>query len=150
MKAQQFLSPVSRVCIAVVVGCSLLGGCMPPRVNLIRTGAVSVRTEAPPSLRLSAAAYAEPDTLFIYGTVEERIGTLYPVVGHIDVEVWGADSRLLDAQRVPYRVRTTHRKKYRRATFSARFPRVPPQGSVLIVRHHLDMHTCRDRQTSAA
>lgn len=141
MPARQFLSPVFRVCIAVVVGSSFLSGCMPPRVNLVQTGAVAVRTEAPPYLQLSAAVYAEANTLTVYGTVEERIGTIWPRAGHVDVEVWGADGGLLDTQSVPYRVHSTHRKRHRRSIFRARLPRLPPQGAVLTLRHHYGMHT---------
>jgi hypothetical protein len=121
--------------VSVIVGSGLLGGCMPKGVNLIKTGTVSTHTEAPESLELSAAVYAEAGTLIVYGTARHRSLTEWPV-GHVDVEVTEADGTLLSAQHVPYHLDPVRRAGMRQATFRATFPAVPPAGAVITLRHH--------------
>ena len=131
------LSYLRFTLVSVMVCSGILGGCMPKGVNLIKTGTVSTHTEAPENLQLSAAVYAESGTLIVYGTARHRSLTDWPV-GHVDVEVTGADGTLLSAQHVPYRLDSSRRAGLRQATFRAKFPAVPPAGAVITLRHHPD------------
>ena len=69
------------VLVSVGVSLHLLGGCMPKRVDLVKTGTVSIRTQAPEDLRLSAAAYGEDRTLVIAGNAHGDAGVPLPPPG---------------------------------------------------------------------
>ena len=66
------------VLVSVGVSLHLLGGCMPKRVDLVKTGTVCIRTQAPEDLRLSAAAYGEDRTLVIAGNAHGDAGVPLP------------------------------------------------------------------------
>lgn len=126
--------------VGLGVGVSILGGCMLKRVDLAQTGAVSLRTEAPEHIHLSAAVYAESDTLIVSGSVHMHSRIMRPFAGHIDVEVMRSDGERLYTQRMPYWVKFSPKQRYPHATFTATFPTPLLQGFVITVRHHADAH----------
>jgi len=141
MARKGFLRQGRLVFVCVVMSVSLFGGCMSKRVNLVRTGAVSIRTDAPEHIQLSAAVYGDPDKITVYGTALASPGGPTPISGHVDVEVIGPDNALLDVQHVPYsRDNTLRRAIIRQATFRANIPVIPSRGVVIILRHHVGVH----------
>jgi hypothetical protein len=129
------------VLVSVGVSLTLLGGCMPKRVDLVKTGTVSLRTQAPEDLRLSASAYVEDGTFVIVGAARGGAGAPPPSSGHVDIDVTGPAGHVLAAQHVPYQVVSLPRRQRGwSATFRATFATAPPSGAIIILRHHPGVH----------
>jgi hypothetical protein len=76
-------------------------------------------------------------------------GTSRSISGHVDVEVIGPDNVLLAIQHVPYSQWDSRRRAMiRQATFLAKFPAVPSQGVVIVLRHHPAAREGREEGTS--
>jgi hypothetical protein len=114
---------------------------MPQRVDLVKTGTVSINTQAPEDLQLSASAYIEDRTFVISGNARGGSGAPLPLPGHVDIVVMGPDGQVLATQHVPYQVVPMPRQlRGWYATFRATFATVPPAGAVITLQHHLGAH----------
>lgn len=128
---------------------ALLGGCASGN-DLIAAGLVTAEPRLDPALRKPPEIYAENGDLVVSGRLER--GLPLEDAGHIDVVVVAPDGKTVYDARLDYEGETTsshestgpkhgvyQRVRTRRygsyLAYSVRFPGLPPEGSVVRVRH---------------
>lgn len=122
--------------------------------DMIAAGRVTLEPKIDRVLRRPPDVYEEGGDLVIAGRLER--GVPRDLDGHIDVTVIAPDGVTVYDAQVNYRADTVatagtptpRHGAFRRAhtrygsygVYSIRFPGLPPDGSVLRVRHHPDVH----------
>lgn len=139
--------------LAVLAGISLLGGCATHR-DMIAAGRVSLEPKIDRALRRPPEVYEEEGDLVVAGRLER--GLPRDLGGHIDVTVIAPDGATVYGAQVNYRAdtvatagtpgprhgsfRRSHTRYGSYGVYSVRFPGLPPDGSVVRVRHDPDAH----------
>ncbi|MBX3403757.1 MAG: hypothetical protein KF699_10145 [Phycisphaeraceae bacterium] len=139
---------------------ALLGGCTSGN-DLIAAGRVTVEPRIDRSLRKPPEVYEDKGDLIVAGRLER--GLPRDLGGHIDVTVLAPDGATVYDARLNYRadtvssvgIRAPRHSSFRRAhtrygsygVYSVRFPGLPPDGSVVKIRHdpapHAEGHLMR-------
>ncbi|MGD9692400.1 MAG: hypothetical protein AB7G17_13265 [Phycisphaerales bacterium] len=137
------------VLMSLLAGASLLGGCASGN-DLIAAGRVAVEPHIAQTMRKPPEVYEDKGDLVIAGRLERSLQR--DLAGHIDVAVIGPDGAMVYDAKVNYNGVTTYNKEWsgpKHAVFrqvrtrrygsywaySVRFPGLPPEGSVVKVRH---------------
>lgn len=126
---------------ALALGSTLTIGCAGARPNLAESGALRVeRPDTPKASVTQAYLYRdEGGGLLVSGKVKRDTGHAMALGGHVDVAVYGPEGRMLEQVSVSYLPGDLQQFKSQRrmgASFSARFPTMPPQGSTIRVAFH--------------
>lgn len=132
---------------------TLLGGCASGN-DLIAAGRVTVEPRIDRSLRKPPEVYEDKGDLIVAGRLER--GLPLDLGGYIDVTVLAPDGATVYKSQVNYRADTEssvgapgpRHSSFRRAhtrngsygVYSVRFPGLPPDGSVVKVKHELPPH----------
>lgn len=134
---------------AVALSC-LLGGCASDRTDLVKTGYLSLQPTLTASLAHPPEVYERDGGLVVDGWLDSSEVTKG---GHVDIQVIGPDSTVVYDAAVNYRKPSSQtpigpKGSYRgprsqadsHATYSVRFPGLPPQGSVVRVKYDPQPH----------
>ena len=142
---------------AVLLGLVTLGGCCHQR-DLIRAGRVELEPRIDRVLRRPPEVYEDKGDLVISGRLER--GLPRDLGGHMDVSVVAPDGATVYDVEMDYRGDTISRPgvpaprygTFRRvrthrygsyAAYAVRFPGLPPDGSVVHIRHDYQPHARR-------
>lgn len=145
---------ISGRAAACLVAAAMLGGCASGN-DLIAAGRVAVEPHIDQTLRRPPEVYEDKGDLVIAGRLER--GLPRDLGGHIDVAVIAPDGRAVYDAQVNYKAGTTSTHEwsgpkdavFRRArthrtgsygVYSIRFPGLPPEGSLVKVRHEPGPH----------
>ncbi len=139
--------------LAALAGICFLGGCA-SHGDLIAAGRVTLEPKIDHVLRRPPDVYEEEGDLVVAGRLERALPR--DSGGHIDVSVIAPDGATVYDVQVNYRADTvasagtpkprhgTFRRSRTRygsyGVYSIRFPGLPPDGSVVRVRHDPDIH----------
>lgn len=132
---------------------AMLGGCA-SRNDLIAAGRLTAEPRIDRALRAPPDVYEDEGDLVVSGRLEP--GLPRDLGGHMDVAVIAPDGKTVYDAQVKYRgdtaasagTPTPRHGSFRRAhtrygsycVYSVRFPGLPPDGSVVRVRHDSDPH----------
>jgi hypothetical protein len=139
----------TRIDVAfLIVAMTLLSGCASHR-DLVTAGRVAVEPRIDRNLRTPPEVYEDQGDLVVYGTLD--MGASGGLRGHVDVSVVGPDGATLFDAQTNYRAKTVstpgwtgakhgvfrraHRRNSSLGVYAVRFPGLPPEGSVVKVRH---------------
>ena len=112
-------------------------GCQSHVVDLVETGAVSMKVHKTEPLHVVDARVAQfPEEVLVAGHVGFRRGRAGVSAGHVDIAVVGADGRTIARRDVDYYPKIIRRKGKRQSRFTCRFPGTLPEGSTVHLRHH--------------
>ncbi|MHB1400266.1 MAG: hypothetical protein ACYCYJ_16390 [Trichloromonadaceae bacterium] len=120
--------------IILLIPAMILGGCAAGRIDLARSGEVSV--EAIPdgtAKRVQAFAYREREVLVVTGKVLSLVPFYLP--GYVDIWVCGPDSNLLSQAQPRITSHSSKRGGTKEARFSAQLSEIPPAGSIVRLRY---------------
>ena len=139
-----------RRVISVVAVSFLLAGCASNRTDLVKTGYLALQPTLTASLSHPPEVYEQDGGLVVDGRLDAAEATKG---GHVDVQVVGPDGQVVYDASVNYRkpvaqTQTGPRGSYRgprsaadsHATYSVRFPGLPPEGSVVRVKYDSQPH----------
>ena len=139
--------------IVVLVGICLFGGCA-SQTDLVASGRVTLEPRIDRALRSPPDVHEDEGDLVVSGRLDR--GLPKDLGGHLDVTVVAPDGTTVYDAQVNYRADTasvagtpqprhgssrgarTRYGNYR--VYSVRFPGLPPDGSVVRVRHDPDTH----------
>lgn len=143
----------SCIYLSALAGVFLFGGCASQR-DLVAAGRITLEPKIDRALRQPPEVYEEAGELVVAGRLER--GLPRDLGGHIDVAVIAPDGATVYDAQVNYRADTVssagapkpRHGSFRRAhtrygsygVYSVRFPGLPPDGSVVRVRHDPDTH----------
>jgi len=142
--------------LSALAGVFLLGGCTSQQ-DLIAAGRITLEPKIDHALRNPPDVYAENGDLIVAGRLER--GLPRDSGGHIDVTVIAPDGVTVYDAQVKYRAETSsagtpkprhgslrraHTRYGSYGVYSVRFPGLPPDGSVVRVRHEPDTHPASD------
>ncbi len=134
----------AMTCIAAVATIQLFG-CASPRTDLVQTGFVTLEPQLTDVLMEPPKVYEEDGSLIVEGRLDES------QEGHVDVVVVAPDGVVAYNAQVDFRrhlirspLRGRRRHAQRRTTehfhYSVQFPGLPPEGSIVRVRHDAEPH----------
>ena len=118
-------------------------GCATNREDLVDKGVVSVETEPSEKVKiLWADVYQDGEEIVVYGVIQRRIHTSYPLMTHVDVTLYSSEGETLYETRtqdmyVPGRI-PGKGIDWRR--FKIRLPEMPPQNSRIDMIVHRGDH----------
>jgi hypothetical protein len=117
---------------------SIMSGCSGSRVSLVDQGIVSV--EAKPSKNVGILwtdVYQDGEDIIVYGVVQRRSHTSYPLKTHVDVAILSPDGEVLQEARTPdvYVPRRIPGKGINWNRFEVRFPDILHNSRVQAVAH---------------
>ncbi len=131
---------LSAITVALSCGMfvSIISGCSTNRVSLVDQGIVTVKTV--PSEKVSilwADVYRDGKDVVVYGVVQRRSYTNYPMKRHVDVTISSPDGTILQEARTPDIYVPSHRpgKTVDWKRFEVRFPDIPQDSKVQMVVH---------------
>jgi hypothetical protein len=118
-----------RICLLALF--LALTSCASGRINLVKTGQVSMDVVAVKSVTvLDADVYQDGDKLIVEGRVKSK------QYGYVDITIVGPDSKIIDQARSYYIPRMTARGFARYGDFEDVFHIVPPKGSAVQLAFH--------------
>lgn len=139
-----------RPLIPILVILSLLSGCASNRTDLVKTGYLSLQPTLTASLAHPPEVHEQDGGLVVNGRLDS---SEVSKGGHVDVQVVGPDGAVVYDASVNYRKQqaqmATGPRGQRRgsrsssdspATYSVRFPGMPPAGSVVRVKYDPQPH----------
>lgn len=139
-----------RQLIPCLVLVSALSGCATNRTDLVKSGYLSLQPTLTSSLAHPPEVYEQDGELVVNGQLDS---SEVSKGGHVDVQVVGPDGAVLYDAAVNYRkpqaqIPSGPRGQYRgprspsesHATYSVRFPGLPPAGSVVRVQYDPQPH----------
>ncbi len=140
---------MKRVLVAVAMGI-LLAGCASTRTDLVKSGYLSLQPTLTAALSHSPDIYERDGGLVVDGRLDSSEVTKG---GHVDIQVIGPDGEVVydaavnyrqPSSRTPTGPRGSQREPRSQgdshATYSVRFPGLPPEGSVVRVKHDPQPH----------
>jgi len=135
-------SPVAAIGVCLGLLAIAASGCATNRVSLIDKGVVSLETV--PNERadiLWADVYVDGEDNVVYGTLQRRSHTSYPIKTHVDVTISSPDGVILEQSRTPdiYVPRRRPGKGISFKRFKSRFANIPT-GSKVTMAVHDDPH----------
>ena len=129
----------------------LLAGCESNRTDLVKTGYLSLQPTLTASLAHPPEVYEQDGGLVVNGRLDSAETTRG---GHVDVQVVGPDGKVVYDASVSYRrpsattssgprgtARGPRSPADSHATYSVRFPGLPPTGSVVRVQYDAQPHS---------
>ncbi len=129
---------------AGILAAGVLGGCARDRTDLVRSGYLSVEPTLTKALSHAPEVYEQDGSLVVSGKLDSDEATRG---GHIDVSVVAPDGTIAYDATADYRKPSAYRHVGPRgrprgarssadsyATYSVRFPWLPPKGSVVRVQ----------------
>ncbi|MFB0553258.1 MAG: hypothetical protein ACETWQ_08085 [Phycisphaerae bacterium] len=139
MKRKFFVVAIG-MCLGMLA--TVIPGCATNRVDLVDQGIVSVETK--PSKRVNILwtdVYRDGEDIVIYGVVQRRSRTSYPIKTHVDVIIFFPDGTILQEARTPdiYVPRRIPGKGINWKRFELRFPEISPSSKIRFVAHE-DLH----------
>jgi len=128
-----------------VIGCLIVGviaGCTANRVSLVDESLVSVKNQGSEKAEiLWTDVYQDGEDTLVYGALQRRSHTSYPMKTHVDVAVVSPDGAMLQEARTPdvYVTRRVPGKGIDWTRFKVRIPGTLTQGfKVNVVVHSGD------------
>lgn len=149
------INPISAwAAVWMLAAAAVLGGCASGN-DLIAAGRVAVEPHIDQALRRPPEVFEDKGDLVITGRLERGLPT--DLRGHIDVRVVAPDGTTVYDAQVNYKAATTSTHEwsgpryavFRRArthrygscpVYAIRFPGLPPEGSVVKIRHEPGLH----------
>ena len=141
---------LARLLPSLALGAFLLAGCASNRTDLVKTGYLSLQPTLTASLGHPPEVYEQDGGLVVNGRLDASEATKG---GHVDVQVVGPDGAVVFDASVNYRkpsaqtqtgprgsVRGPRSPADSHATYSVRFPGLPPEGSVVRVKYDPQPH----------
>ena len=138
----------------LLAAAALLGGCASGN-DLIAAGWVTAEPRVDRALRKPPEVYEDKGDLVVSGRLER--GLPRDLAGHMDVTVIAPDGTLVYDAQVNYRagtvsptgtptpwhgsLRRAHTRYGSYGVYSVRFPGLPPEGSVVKVKHDPEPHS---------
>jgi len=113
-------------------------GCATNRVSLVDQSIVSVETVPSEKVRiLLTDVYGDGENVVVYGAVQRRNYTSYPMKTHVDITVSSPDGTILHEARSLDVSVPSHRpgKTVDWKRFEVRFPDIPKGSKVRLVAH---------------
>lgn len=145
MSTKHRLFGTSVAVAAGILAAGALGGCADSRIDLVQSGYLSVEPTITRALAHAPEVHEQDGGLVVSGKLESDEATRG---GHIDVSVVAPDGTIAYDATVNYRKPAAHRRVGPRgrplgarssagsyATYSVRFPGLPPRGSIVKVLH---------------
>jgi len=133
---KKLLVVVIGMCLGMLV--TSIPGCATNRVDLVDQGIVSVETTPSKSVNiLWTNVSRDGKETVVYGVVQRRSHTSYPIKTHVDVTVLSPDGATLQEVRTPdiYVPRRVPGKGIDSKRFEVRFPDIPQGSKVSLVAH---------------
>jgi hypothetical protein len=124
----------------------LVTGCATNRIDLVEQGIVSVETVPSKRVRiLWTDIYQDGDDTVVYGVVQRRSHTSYPIRTHVDITMLSSDGKVLQEARTGdiYVARRIPNKGINWTRFRVRFPGIPVEGSKVKMVVHGHSHNSR-------
>ena len=134
--------------IAMVFGILtiVISGCTANRTNLVDKGIVSVETVPSKKVRiLWTRVYQDGEDFVVYGVVQRRNHTSYPIRTHVDITVLAGDGTIRQQARTQdiYVSRRRPGKGINWTRFRVRLPGQPAQGSRVNMVVHSAAHNAK-------
>jgi hypothetical protein len=121
-------------------------GCATNRIDLVEQGIVSVETVPSKRVRiLWTDIYQDGDDTVVYGVVQRRSHTSYPIRTHVDITMLSSDGKVLQEARTGdiYVARRIPDKGINWTRFRLRLPGIPVEGSKVKMVVHGRPHNDR-------
>jgi hypothetical protein len=139
------------LCLVLISGLTLLGGCATPRSDLVSTGDITIESASTQPLAHTPPVESADGDLLVSGQLDEEEAV---AGGHLDITVTTSDGVVVHDAIVNYgRASTSHSTQLgprgasrrvqagpKHAKFSVRFPGLPPAGSKVRVRLEQGAH----------
>ncbi len=121
-------------------------GCAANRTNLVSKGIVSVETSPSKKVKiLWTRVYQDGEDFVVYGVVQRRNHTSYPIRTHVDITILAGDGTVMQETRTPdiYVSRRRPGKGISWKRFRVRLPGTPPEGSRVNMVVHGALHNAK-------
>jgi hypothetical protein len=121
-----------RVSVICCLFIGFISGCGTNRVSLVDKNLVSVEKQGNKTVKiLWTDVYNDGEDTVVYGAIQRRNHTCYPIKIHVDIAVVSPDGTILQESRTPdiYVARHTPGKGIDWTRFSVRLRCMPAQGS---------------------
>lgn len=129
--------------IILLIPAMILGGCAAGRIDLAKSGEVSVEVIPDGTAkRVQPFAYKEGEILVVTGKVRSLLPFYLP--GYVDIWVCSPDNNLLGQARPRITSHSSKRGGTKEARFSARLSELPPAGSIIRLRYRAPGATQED------
>ena len=134
---------VTTIISALGMAALFIGGCATNRVDLVDKGLVSVETVPSEKVKiLWTDVYLDGEETIVYGVIQRRSHTSYPLRTHVDVTVYSSEGKTLHEARtqdiyVPGRIPG---KGISWKRVKIRLPEIPPQNSMISMTVHSGEH----------
>lgn len=127
--------------ILLILGIALtLSSCITNRVNLMDRKAITLQEIVPPELKIDTSVYEDDGNLIILGRLRRGSLDKRRIPGHIDIEVLAPSNEELANIKATFRSLPTWRHGPTPVAFRVEMPGVPPMGSTVQVKYHLNQH----------
>lgn len=147
---KKFLIFVIGIALGVLM--AFIPGCATNRIDLVDKGLVSVETV--PSKRVNILwtdVYQDGNDMVVYGVVQRRSYTSYPLKTHVDIAVLSPEGTVLQETRTQdiYVPRRIPGKGINWKRFEVRFPSIPAEGSKVSIVTHSDSHNNTENNSNS-
>ena len=115
-------------------------GCITNRIDLLETKAIALQEIVPPELKVSTSVYEDDGNLVILGRLSRGPLDRRLIPGHVDIEVLTVNGEELANIKAQFRSLRTWRHGPNPVVFKAELPGVPPVGSTVQVKYHVNKH----------
>ena len=123
-----------------------ISGCAANRSDLVDKGIVSVETAPSKKVKiLWTRVYQNGEDFVVYGVVQRRNHTSYPIRIHVDITILAGDDTIQQETRTPdiYVSRRRPGKGINWTRFRVRFPGTPAEGSRVNMVVHSAAHNAK-------
>ena len=114
--------------------------CMSNRVNLLETKAIVLNEVVPTELKISTSVYEDDGNLVILGRLDRNALDIRSIPGHVDIEVLTAQGEQLATIKAQFHSLRSWRRGPSPVAFRAELPGIPPLGSTVQVKYHVNKH----------
>lgn len=117
-----------------------LSSCTFHRVNLVKTGTVTLEHIKPENVYVHSSVLEDAGTVMIHGTVSKGVANLMPIPGHMDIKISQPQQPDIVLEGVKLRQQPGPRHSGKSASYIARLPSVLSPGSKVKVAYDVNVH----------
>ncbi|MHC4159692.1 MAG: hypothetical protein ACYSSO_11520 [Planctomycetota bacterium] len=131
------------ILVIFVLSFGFLNGCATNRVDLVDSGVLTLEKQETGKVYIVwSDAYEDGDGFVVTGVLRRRDTVGLPIKTHVDITIQSPDGTIIDESRssdvhVPRRIIGRGQSLQR---FKVRFPKIPPQGSLVRLVSHSGLH----------